>query len=98
MEGLVKQWNLDASIKDVQAWNDQVARELEAGRMTAQAAAEAVTPAPKMLRVPDHRWGRRFMQQYGWSLLSRGADTQQWLPFNHPDMIASRSFPAADRS
>ena len=38
----------------------------------------------------QENWIRWWRQAFGWSLLTRGGDDQQWLPWDSPDMVRSR--------
>ena len=92
-KGLVDQWNqsLEESIVAAKKWNEDVAAALDRGEMSAEAALSAIMPEPQKVVPPGRRWASSFLQQWGWSLLSRGADSQLWLPYDHADMVASRA-------
>ena len=49
-----------------------------------------VLPKPRPLKPPSRQWASWFLRQYGWSLLSRGNDTQLSLPYCHEDMRRAR--------
>lgn len=48
-------------------------------------------PIPQLIDPPGAIWAQWFKEAYGWSLLTRRGDDQQWLPYHHPDMVQSRA-------
>ena len=93
MQGLVQQWNesLESCREEVRRWNSEVASRLEANAITPQAALEALMAEPRMVPAPNEKWARWFLVQWGWSILSKSSDSQQWLPYSHPDMVSART-------
>ena len=74
----------------VEESNREILANVEAGNLEPEAVIDLWMPTPKELPLPKRQWAHWFLQQYGWSFLSRSSDTQSWLPFNHPDMKMTR--------
>ena len=60
------------------------------GELHAAAVQGAFQPLPRKLKVPSQSWARFWRSKWGWSMLTRGSNEQEWLGYNHPDMKLSR--------
>ena len=89
---MVQDWNTchEEAKSLVEEQNQQLIAQRERGELTATALFEGLQRAPEKVPIPTRRWCQKFRTNYGWSLLSRGGDTQAFLPYSHPDMAASR--------
>lgn len=89
---LVEDWNstLDQRRKVVHDHNASLAHQVVSGDLDAAAAVQALLPVPQFVAKPSDDWCKWFRRNSGWSLLSRGMENSQWLPYQHPDMEASR--------
>lgn len=70
--------------------NNALLKKVENDELPAAAALEAVLPLPEFIPPPTEAWCKWFRQKSGWSLLGRAMENSAWLPFSHPDMVASR--------
>ena len=50
---------------------------------------------PREISRPGVGWAKWWKESFGWSLLTRRGDDQQWLPYHHPDMAQSREATSA---
>lgn len=93
MSDLVKDWNatLPERIEMARTWNTSVEERYRSGALSTEAAQASLEPIPEPVAVPTHAWVRWWRQCFGWSLLTRGGDDQQWLPYDHVDMVQSRA-------
>lgn len=82
--------NLSSQQEMIDAWNNDTMKQFERGEITAEAALCALHPAAKPLPRPSAQWCRDFKQRWGWSLLTRTNEDTVHLPYDHPDMSASR--------
>ena len=92
MQGLIRDWNSNISEMEavVTEANEEIMRQIDAGTMSLEAGVAAWNPLPKKLAMPNARWARWFLKEWGWSFLSRNSDSQTWLPYSHVDMEAMR--------
>lgn len=90
---LVKDWNnaLEANREIIKEANLALKKKLEDKEISPTAFIAAYQPEPQLVKEPRLPWGRWFLREYGWSLLSRCSDSQAWLPFNHPEMVQARA-------
>lgn len=91
IQGL-RDWNKNvANMADkVKEANQKLLDDMNAGSLSAESVIAAWMPVPAETPLPNSRWARWFLREWGWAFLSRSSDTQSWLPWGHPDMIASR--------
>ena len=89
---MVDDWNksLEENISRVRQYNESVVERYKAGELHAEAVQGAFLPLPKKLKVPSQSWARYWRSKWGWSMLTRGSNEQEWLGYNHPDMKLSR--------
>lgn len=92
LNNLIDDWNagLEKTKTMVEEHNKDIEDRFKAGKLQAAAALAALEPMPKMVPHPSESWVRRWKVSWGWSMLSRGGDEQQSLPFDHIDMQQSR--------
>ena len=93
INGLICDWNasLDAANKQVDAANLEIMALLQQGKISTEAAAVALEPKRSTVKDASASWCRWWMKEWGWSMLSRGSDTQTWLPYDHIDMAHART-------
>lgn len=89
---LIDDWNrtLDERCEVVKAANAEVGRKYKEGLLLPEAAIEALQPLPERLQYPSESWVRWWKSSWGWSMLQRSADDQQYLPYGHQDMAMAR--------
>ncbi|CAK9114704.1 Uncharacterized protein (Fragment), partial [Durusdinium trenchii] len=94
---MIREWNScqKEAQELVERQNQELVDRHERGELTAAALAAGLQDVPETLAIPSKQWCRKFRINFGWSLLSRGGDTQAYLPYAHPDMQASRDHMAA---
>lgn len=85
-------WNneLEENAKIIEQANQALKAEYDRGEISVKGLLEGWQPVPKKVTPPRSNWGRWFLKQYGWSLLSRAPDSQSWLPFDCSEMIQAR--------
>ena len=91
---LIDDWNEGVKItkKQVDDHNKQILEDAAAGTISAEAALKGLLGPPERLVHPTTSWCRHFLKNYGYSLLSKGCDSQAWLPYSHPSMKAARDY------
>ena len=94
IQSLVEDWNSNLEKRKEVAFehNADLVKQVEAGELTATAAVKGLMEVPEFLPPPPESWCKWFRKKSGWSLLSRSMENAQWLPCDHPDMVASRQF------
>ena len=70
--------------------NKKILEKVDSKELAPFAALRGLLPVPKRVPNPSLSWCRRFLSNYGYSLLTSGSSAQAWLPYHHPDMLASR--------
>ena len=90
---LVNDWNgtLEHRREAASCHNLALWKQVENGEVEASAALEGLLPIPERITPPAESWCKWFRQVYGWSLLGRSTENAQWLPYQHPDMVAARA-------
>ena len=91
--GLISDWNesVESSIKEVEAYNRGILKQYEEGSIHPKALAfPALERMPQKLKQPCRSWCQWWRTAWGWSMLTRSADSQQWLPYDHCDLSATR--------
>lgn len=63
----------------------------QAGDIFEEAVLASYLPIPRLVSPPGAQWAKWWKEAFGWSLLTRRGDDQHWLPYQHPDMVQSRS-------
>lgn len=93
VKGLISDWNasIEHTQKAVETHNAEITKALEEGKISGHAAAAGLQPLPKKVDDVSKSWCRHFLRKHGWSIFSKGCDSSSWLPYNHPDMQASRA-------
>lgn len=66
-------------------------RQPQAGDISEEAVLASYMPIPTLVSPPGKAWAVWWKEAFGWSLLTRRGDDQQWLPYEHPDMSQSRA-------
>ena len=61
------------------------------GEIHPKALAKMIEPLPTKMKPPSAAWCQWFRVAWGWGMYCRSSDAQAWLPFDHPDMVASRN-------
>jgi len=77
-------------VKRVREHNQEVIQKYRNGSLHSSAVNGSFEPEPKRLKTPSQSWARYWRSQWGWSMLTRGSNDQEWLPFGHPDMANAR--------
>ena len=92
LEGLIVDWNCTHSqrVELVRRYNKELQDRLQNGEVSHETALRGILPEPKVVPAPSEAWVRHWKDVWGWSMVTRGGDEQQWLPWNHPDMVQSR--------
>ena len=90
--GLISDWNesAESSAKEVEAYNANVLNQYKEGSIHPKALEAAFEPMPQKLKQPSRSWCQWWRMAWGWSMLTRSADSQQWLPYEHADLQATR--------
>lgn len=92
MNSLIDDWNqaLDSTVALVDEHNKNIAEAYRNDKLLPEAMLDAIVDKPQKISYPGHSWLRWWKSQWGWTLLSRAADSQSWLPYHHNDMQQAR--------
>lgn len=92
LKDLIKDWNetLPQRLSMVKEHNASIEEKYRSGKISAEAAQKLLHDLPTLVKDPSNSWIRWWRQVFGWSLLTRASDDQQFLPFTHVDMQLSR--------